>query len=57
MLGLKRRFLKPDERDVNAEDCLERVTNTSFISFLKNSTNKEIPHVLNMRLDVSVLKG
>jgi hypothetical protein len=30
------------------------ITNTSFIDFLKNSTNKEIPYVLNMGLDVSV---
>jgi hypothetical protein len=33
---------------------VERVTNTSFIDILKNSTNKEIPHVLNMRPDVSI---
>jgi hypothetical protein len=32
----------------------ERVSNTSFIDFMKNSTNKEIPHVLNMRRDVSI---
>jgi hypothetical protein len=36
---------------------LERVSNTGFIEIVKNSTYKEIPHVLNMRRDVTVQMG